>query len=146
MFVAEAVRAYERTPEEVFDRLADARSWSEWMPHSFRPTRTPAAPLHAGDRLRVRIFGGPPTRLEVVVSDRAREITWTGGVRGVLFAEHRFLFERRDDGGTIVRSIETWSGALASLTRPVVRSLAERIGHAQLEGLARALARQREAA
>lgn len=141
-FVAEAERRYESPPEEVFDRLADARAWKGWMPRSFRPTSTPAEPLRAGDRLRVRVAGGPPTSLEVVVADRPRELTWTGGVRGLLFAEHRFLLEHRDDGGTLIRSVEVWSGALASLTRRIVKPLAERIGRAQLEGLARALAQR----
>jgi uncharacterized protein YndB with AHSA1/START domain len=138
-FVAEAERRYDRAPEEVFDRLADARSWKEWMPRSFRPTRTPASPLRSGDHLRVRVAGGPPATLEVVVADRAREMTWTGGLRNVLFAEHRFLFERRDDGGTLLRSVEVWSGALASITRPIVKPLAELIARGQLDGLGRAL-------
>jgi uncharacterized protein YndB with AHSA1/START domain len=141
MFVAEAERRYESAPEDVFDRLADARGWEQWMPRSFRPARTPAAPLRSGDHLRVRVAGGPPTTLEVVVSDRAREMTWTGGFHGILFAEHRFLFERRDDGGTLLRSVEVWSGALASMTRPIVKPLAERIARGQLDGLGRALAK-----
>ncbi len=138
-FVAEAERAYDHPPDAVWDRLADARSWRKWMPRSFRPSRTPDAPLRAGDRARVRVGFAIPTVLTVTVADRGREITWTGGTRGVLFAEHRFVFERRADGGTFVRSIETWSGALAPLVRPLVQPFAERAGRAQLEGLARGL-------
>ena len=138
-FVAEAERRYDRAPEAVFDCLVDAGSWKEWMPRSFRPTRTPASPLRSGDHLRVRVAGGPPTKLEIVVADRARELTWTGGLRNVLFAEHRFLFERRDEGGTLLRSVEVWSGALASITKPFVKPLAERIARGQLDGLGRAL-------
>jgi hypothetical protein len=146
MFVAEAERRYESPPEEVFDRLADARGWELWMPRSFRPTWTPASPLRSGDRLRVRVAGGPPTTLEVVVSDRAREMAWTGGIRGILFAEHRFLLERHDDGGTVLRSVEVWSGALAWMTRPLVKPLAERIARGQLDGLGGALVEGKGAA
>jgi hypothetical protein len=134
-FVAEAMRTCEQPPEEVFDRLADGGSWSAWMPRSFRPVKMPTAPLRAGDRLRVRIVGGPSSTLEVVLSERPRELTWIGGVRGVLFAEHRFLFEPQGDGGTLVRSIETWSGSLAALLRPLIQPIAQRVGRAQLEGL-----------
>jgi len=137
-FVAEAVRTSDRSPEEVFDRLADARGWSEWMSGAFRPLWTPDAPLRPGDRPRVRIGLLPPTTLEITVADRPRELTWTGGVRGVLFAEHRFLFEPLPEGGTRVRSLETWSGALATLVRPIVKPVAERMGGAQLERLTRA--------
>ena len=138
-FVAEAERAYAPPPDAVWDRLADASSWRAWMPRSFRPTSTPDAPLGRGDRVRVRILHGPPATLTVTVADRGRALTWTGGTRGVLFAEHRFVFERRADGGTFVRSIETWSGGLAPLVRRLVQPLAVRIVRAQLEGLARAL-------
>lgn len=137
-FVAEAVCECDRPPEEVFDRLADARAWSEWMSGAFRPIWTPDEPLRQGDHPRVRIGVLPPTTLEITVADRPRELTWTGGVRSLLLAEHRFLFEPRGDGGTRIRSLETWSGALASLTRPLVKPLAERMGLAQLERLARA--------
>lgn len=140
-FVAEAERAYDHPPDVVFDRLADAPSWREWMPRSFQPTQTPDAPLQVGDRRRVRVGYALPTTLTVTVADRGRELTWTGGTRGVLFAEHRFVFERRADGGTFVRSIETWSGALAPVVRPFVQPFAKRAGRGQLEGLARALRR-----
>jgi hypothetical protein len=126
----------------VFDRLADHASWLDWMPSSFRPVdRTPAS-LSRGARLKTRIAHAPvASTLEVTVVDRPREITWCGGARGVLRAEHRFLFEPTPNGGTRIRSVETWRGVLSPLLKPIVKRAAERIGKKQLESLARAAAR-----
>jgi hypothetical protein len=137
-FVAEASRTFEVAPEVAFDRLADHPSWKEWMPASFVPLSRARGALRVGDRLRMRIARAPlPAIIEVTVVDRAKEITWKGGVPGVLHAEHRFLFEADGDGRTRVRSVETWHGALARILRRFVKPVAERIGAEQLEGLAR---------
>jgi hypothetical protein len=102
-------------------------------------------PLRQGDSIRVRIAGMPmAAKLSVSVTKRpdgkegtsSGEITWTGGVRGLLWAEHRFLFEPKE-GGTRVRSVETWHGALAPLFQKAIQKQAERIGAEQLAGLAR---------
>jgi hypothetical protein len=88
----------------------------------------------------VKLFGSPvPVSIRVVVVDRARELTWGGGVRGVLRGKHRFLFEPRGESSVEVRSVETWSGAISPLLRRVLLPLAERIGREQLAGLAKAL-------
>jgi hypothetical protein len=138
-FIAEASRNLTSARDVAFDRLADYASWPKWMPRSFRPVKA-AGVLRAGDKLRVRVGGSPfATRLHVTVVDRPREITWCGGVRRVLWAEHRFLFETDGTGGARVRSVETWHGALAPIVRFILKPLAERIGEAQLAGLARAL-------
>jgi hypothetical protein len=137
-FLAEASRTIGVTPEVAFDRLADHPSWKEWMPRSFVPLSPANRALRVGDRLRMRIARAPiPAVIEVTVVERAKEITWRGGVGGLLHAEHRFLFEPDGDGGTRVRSVETWRGALAPVLRPFVKPVAERIGAEQLEGLAR---------
>ena len=141
-FVAEAAVEADAPPEAVFDRLVDFASWGAWMPRSFRPASAAPATLAPGASLRVRIAHGPPARLDVTVCDRAREVTWCGGLAGVLRAEHRFLFDPIGDGKrTRIRSVETWRGALAPLVRPVVKRLAERIGRQQIDALARAAAR-----
>lgn len=139
-FVVEASRTVAASPEAAFDALADYPSWRGWMPRSFRPVEPAAGALREGDRLRVRVGGSPfATRLEVTVADRPREITWTGGARALLWAEHRFLFEAAGGGGTRIRSVETWRGALAPFVRFVLAPVAARIGAQQLAGLARAL-------
>jgi hypothetical protein len=139
-FVAQTSRTVACPPEVAFDRLADHASWRDWMPRSFRPVGRAERTLRVGDRPRVRIAGSLlPAALEVTVVDRPREITWCGGVRPLLWAEHRFLFEADGAGGTRVRSVETWRGALAPLVRRIVQPIAERIGGEQIAGLARAI-------
>jgi hypothetical protein len=142
-FVTEATTEVDAPPEAVFDVLSDYATWRAWMPRAFRPVGTEPAKLHVGARLAVRIAHGPPSKIEVTVCERAREITWRGGVPALLGAEHRFLFEPLADGKrTRIRSVETWRGALAQLLRPVVKRLAERIGQQQVDAIARASARR----
>jgi carbon monoxide dehydrogenase subunit G len=138
-FVAKGSRHVSVTPEVAFDRLADYASWADWMPQSFRPTGSPSGALVIGRKIRVRVGGLPGvTTIEVSEARRPAEIAWQGGLPGVLFADHRFLFEA-DGDGTKVTSLETWSGALASLARLFIQPMAERIGGQQLEALARAV-------
>lgn len=136
-FVAEASLSLDVSPEVAFDALADHPSWASWMPRSFTPISKADGPLRVGKKLRMKIAGAPAT-IEVTVVDRARELTWCGGVRGVLRAEHRFLFESDGKGGATVRSHETWRGALAPIVKVFLKPAAERVGRQQLAGLARA--------
>jgi hypothetical protein len=137
-FVAEAERTIEAPPQRVFDRLIDVATWPEWMPRSFRlvvRSGTPS-PLRMGDRIKVKIAGGPlPSTIRVSKLVRPSELVWRGGVRGLLWAEHRFVLEPVGDRRTRVRSIETWHGALAHLLRGIVLPLAIRVGTEQLAGL-----------
>jgi hypothetical protein len=142
-FVAEAERTIEAPPQRVFDRLVDVASWPTWMPRSFVPvlrSGTPS-PLRLGDRVKVKIAGGPlPSTIRISKLVRPGEVAWRGGVRGLLWAEHRFVLEAVGDRRTRVRSIETWRGALAGVLRRIVLPLAERIGGEQLAALDRAAA------
>lgn len=141
-FVAAATHETSAAPERVFDTLTDHDAWDRWMPSSFRPAGRSVGALRPGARLRVRIAASRrlplPAILEVTVAERPRTITWCGGLRGVLFAEHRFHFDHRDGGGTRIRSEETWTGRLARVLERVVRPLAEKVGKDQIEALARA--------
>lgn len=142
-FVAQAEVTIDAPAQRVFDRLADFAAWPSWMPASFVPVLRAGAPspLRLGDRFRVKVGGAPfASTLRISSLERPREIAWRGGVRGILWAEHRFVLEPDGDRRTRVRSIETWRGALAGLTRRIVKPLAEKIGGAQLAGLARASA------
>ncbi|CAN5923865.1 hypothetical protein BH11MYX4_BH11MYX4_44470 [soil metagenome] len=145
-FVAEAERTIEAPPQRVFERLIDVASWSTWMPRSFVPllrSGTPS-PLRLGDRIKVKIAGAPlPSTLRMSKLVRPTELAWRGGVRGLLWAEHRFVLEPVGDRRTRVRSIETWHGALASILRPLVLPAALRIGGEQLAGLDAAAATSR---
>jgi len=139
-FVAKGSRRVSVTPAVAFDRLADLGSWTAWMPSSFRPTGTPEGTLSVGRKIGVRIRGLPvKTTIAVSEARRPAEIAWRGGVPGLLFADHRFLFEPDGDAGTMVTSLETWSGALAPIARRFVQPMAERVGAQQLEALARAV-------
>jgi hypothetical protein len=141
-FVAQALVTLPVSAETAFDRLADHASWQDWMPGSFRPVGRSPGRLQPGSKVRVRLFGAPlPVSIRVVVVDRARELTWGGGVPGILRGKHRFLFEPRGGSSVEVRSVETWSGAMSPLLRRVLLPLAERIGREQLAGLERALSK-----
>jgi hypothetical protein len=140
-FVAQAELTIDAPAQRVFDRLADFATWPSWMPASFVPVVRPGlpSPLQLGDRFRVKVAGAPfASTLRLSILDRPREIAWRGGVRGLLWAEHRFVLEPDGDRRTRVRSIETWRGALAGLTRRIVKPVAEKVGSQQLAGLARA--------
>ncbi len=149
-FVASASGVIHAARSDCFARLRDFPSWQSWMPGSFRPVRGPERPLEIGDRLVLRIAPTPralPLLIVVtlvrVVPDR--EITWRGGVPGLLVGEHAFLFEDAEgnDGATLVRSEETWSGVLTnvSFAAKMIGASASRIGREQIEALTRALAK-----
>jgi hypothetical protein len=140
-FLAEASITLDVPPEVAFDALRDHPSWRAWMPRGFVPASTLGRPLEAGDAIRVKVGGAPvASRIEVEIVERPREITWSGGVRGLLHGRHRFLFEPHE-GGTRVRSVETWSGVLAALVKPALRRAASKVGAAQLRGLEKAVTR-----
>jgi hypothetical protein len=138
-FIAEARIDIDVPPETAFDVLLQHPKWPDWMPRSFEVPSPADSPLHVGKRFRVRIARAPfASTIEVTVVNRPGEITWCGGRRGLLYAEHRFLFSSDGNGGTRVHSHETWSGALAPLLRPLLQPGAERVGSQQLAGLAAA--------
>jgi hypothetical protein len=138
-FVAEASVRLDVSPEVAFARLADHGSWHDWMPRTFRPTSRTPKTLAKGDVVKIRIGFAPfGTPVEVYVVEPSTELTWGGGVTGVIQARHRFLFDA-DGTGTVVRSVETWSGPMASVLRRIVKPAAERIGRDQLRALADSL-------
>jgi hypothetical protein len=127
-------------PEVAFDRLADFGSWPQWMPRSFRPVGPAEGSLVIGRRLLVKIAGVPAaTKIKVSEVRRPAEIAWQGGIPGVVWADHRFLFEADGQGATRVTSHETWSGGLARLLRVALQPAAERVGGEQLAALGRAV-------
>lgn len=142
-FIAEASLHIPVSPEVAFDTLADHGSWAEWMPRTFMPVgRSPGA-LTAGARILVKIAYGPlPSPIMVSVVERPREIAWRGGLPGLVAADHRFLFESDGKGGTVVRSVESWTGVLAWAMKPLLARLAEGIGAQQLAGLAKGATRK----
>jgi hypothetical protein len=147
-FVASASGVIHAERTDCFARLRDFSTWRDWMPLSFRPVRGPERDLEVGDRLFIRIA---PTKhavpllitAKIVRVTPGREITWRGGVPGLLVGEHAFLFEdaEGEPGSTLVRSEETWSGALASVNfaAKMIGASASLIGRHQIDCLAAAL-------
>ncbi len=143
-FVASASGVIHASRTDCFSRLRDFSTWRDWMPPSFRPRTGPSRPLQIGDRLELIIVakpGGLPifARVRVVRVEQDREITWRGGIPELLVGEHAFLFEDAEGqpGATLVRSEETWSGALTSVgfAKNMISASASRIGREQIEAL-----------
>jgi hypothetical protein len=147
-FVAAASGVVRAPRGDCFSRLRDFVGWKAWMPRSFRPVRGPSRPLEVGDRLILRIAPAPLSlplviAVSIVRVEPDREITWRGGIPGLLVGEHAFLFEDAEGkpGATLVRSEETWSGALTSVgfAKKMISASASRIGREQIEALAGAV-------
>jgi hypothetical protein len=139
--IAEAEIVIERPVAEVFARFVDFGTWRAWMPASFAPLRGPARALGPGDRVLVRMGGVMVVPLRVLRVLPNRELSWRGGVPGVLEGEHTFVFEDLGQGKTRVRSLEPFSGALVRLwpVRALVAWRAGAIGREMLEGAQRSL-------
>jgi hypothetical protein len=147
-FVASASGVIRASRNDCFSRLRDFSTWRSWMPLSFRPVRGPERDLEVGDRFFVRIA---PTKhavplfigVKVVRVAAGREITWRGGVPGLLVGEHSFLFDdaEGEPGATLVRSEETWSGALTGVNFAAkkIGESASIIGRHQIDCLAAAV-------
>ena len=137
-FTAEVSLELEVSPTVAFDTLAAHDGWAKWMPRSFLPVGPSVGTLKVGEKARVKIAGAPvASTLRVTCVDRPREIAWCGGVKGLVFGDHHFLFEATEKG-TRVRSVETWTGVLAGLIRPLLLKAAKRVGDEQLAGLRQA--------
>jgi hypothetical protein len=124
--------------DAVFSQFIDFRRWDAWMPSAFRPMRGPSRPLRTGDRLLVRVTG-MPSLLRVELVEAPREVCWSGGLPGLMYARHTFTFEAADESTTRIRSTEPWTGAITKI-EPLanrIRSTAERVGRSQLEGFGR---------
>jgi hypothetical protein len=147
-FVASASGVIHASRTDCFSRLRDFSTWRDWMPLSFRPVRGPGRDLEVGDRVFLRIA---PTKhavplfisVKIVRVTPGREITWRGGVPGLLVGEHAFLFEDAEGeaGATLVRSEETWSGAIAgvSFAAKKIGASASLIGRHTIDCLAAAV-------
>ena len=111
-------------PQHVWDVLTDFAAWPEWSP-TFE-VRGDA--LAKGARLTVvaRVVPGPPLVLpcRIVRAEPGRALTWTGGIPGVLRAEHAFELTP-EAGGTLVHHWERFSGPLSVALAPL-RTTGER--------------------
>jgi hypothetical protein len=140
--VARAEIVIEKPVAAVFGELVDFGRWARWMPSLFRPARGPLGPLAVSDRVLVLLGGALPLGIRVLRVSPNAELTWRGGIPGLLVGEHAFYFDDLGSGRTRVRSEETFAGLLAHV--PFVQGLVERsgskVGAAMLDALSRALA------
>ena len=140
---AEAELTIQGPVDTVFAQFIDYRQWASWMPKGFRPMRGPARPLRKGDRVLVSVTG-LPSLLTVDVVQPSTEVSWSGGLPGLLMARHSFYFEDAGAGATRIRSVEPWTGLLTKID-PVIKRIvrvAGQVGYAQLEGFERWFARE----
>ncbi len=134
--IAEGEQTVSGPIDAVFAQFIDYRSWAAWMPSLFRPLRGPSRPLRQGDRLLVRVKGLPSV-LTVDRLDAPREICWSGGLPGLLYARHTFTFEAVDGHSTRIRSVEPWTGLLTHLRPASLQRAAEDGGRRQMQGFDR---------
>ena len=121
------------SPETVWAAMTEISRWPEWNPDV--KSAALDQPLAEGSTFRWR--AGPGT---IVSTIRALEpplrIGWTGRTMGIT-AVHVWLLEPRE-GGTLVRTEESWDGLLPRLFRGPMRRALERavgagLGHLRVE-------------
>ena len=110
--IAEGEIRIAAAPEVVWDAVSDLERWPSWSPDIKSVTLD--GPLAPGTVFRWRSRSTSLTSTLRVV-DPPRELGWTGTTMGIR-AVHVFRFEPRD-GGTLVRSEESWDGLLAKLLK-----------------------------
>jgi hypothetical protein len=133
--------------DDVFSEFADHRTWADWMPSVFRPLYGPSRRLRRGDRLIVKLGGALPSLITVDRVEASREVCWSGGVPGIMFARHTFFFDAVGPDSTRIRSVEPWTG-LVTRVKPLARGIlraAEAGGRAQLVGFDRWFQQRRPA-
>jgi uncharacterized protein YndB with AHSA1/START domain len=98
--------------EVVWDVVADFDSWPEWNPEV--KSMSIDGPVAEGTRFSWS--AGPGTITSTLQRvERPNLIAWTGKTLGI-DAVHVWRFEPRD-GGTLVRTEESWAGLLPRLLR-----------------------------
>lgn len=97
-------------PEEVFAILSDLPAYPDWNPYH----REVEGELEPGASLRVHIHRPDGHEITVPASvlrlEPNREITWGGGIKGIFWGEHVFLLSPLEDGRTLLRHDEDFSG------------------------------------
>jgi hypothetical protein len=145
--IAEAEIVMVGPVEAIFADFVDYRTWAGWMPPVFRPLYGPPRQLRRGDRLIVKVGGALPSLITVDRLESPREVCWSGGIPGLMFARHTFIFDAVGKDSTRIRSVEPWSG-LTTLVKPLADSIlraAQAGGRAQLRGFDRWFQAQRPA-
>jgi uncharacterized protein YndB with AHSA1/START domain len=114
-------------PDAVWDVLTDFERWPSWLGDV--KSMSIEGPVAAGTVFRWK--AGPGTITSTIqLVERPRLIAWTGRTLGI-DAVHFWDFEERD-GGTFVRTAESYEGLTARLLK---RSLQKTLDRALDDGL-----------
>jgi uncharacterized protein YndB with AHSA1/START domain len=130
--VARAEVEVAATPEVVWDVLADVAAWPSWNPDV--RSALLEGPLAAGTRFRWK--AGPGTITSTLQQvEQPHLIAWTGKTLGIS-AVHVYRLRGQGDT-TVVRSEESWDGALVRLVRRRMSRSLQRAIESGLEHLKR---------
>ena len=112
-----AVIDIDSTPEAVWNVLTDFAAYGEWSTFS-----KAAGTAQVGSRLTMRM-PGMTFRPTVTVATPGQELRWIGtlGVKQIFHGQHSFVLSPNHDGSTRLTNQEEFSGALVTLTRPLLR-------------------------
>ena len=116
--VLTAVIDIDATPEAVWDVLTDFAAYGQWSNLS-----TAGGTAQVGTRLTMRM-PGMSFRPTVTVATPGQELRWVGtlGVKQLFHGQHSFILSPNHDGPTRLTNLEEFSGALVTLTRPLLRT------------------------
>jgi uncharacterized protein YndB with AHSA1/START domain len=109
------------SPETVWAVLSDLPNWPTW--NADVRSMSLLGPLQPGTEFRWK-SGSASLRSELQVVDPPREIAWTGTTIGIR-AVHVFRF-RPQDGGTLARSEESFSGLIPRVLKSYSRKTLRR--------------------
>ncbi|MCA9637325.1 MAG: SRPBCC domain-containing protein [Myxococcales bacterium] len=128
-------------PERVWQVLVDTAAYPQWNPLVRRLRHR--GPLIAGARglLSIELLPGRPPLLVPVrlrCVDRQRELSWTGGIPGVVVGLHYHRIVDGDARSTRLVHGERFEGALVPLLRPIRGQLQE--GYARFNAALKARA------
>jgi hypothetical protein len=113
-----AVIDIDATPQAVWDVLTDFAAYGQWSNFS-----TAQGTAQVGTRLTMRM-PGMSFRPTVTVATPGQELRWVGtlGLKQLFHGQHSFILSPNHDGTTRLTNREEFSGVLATLTRPLLRT------------------------
>jgi hypothetical protein len=116
--VLTAVIDIDATPEAVWEVLTDFEAYGQWSNFS-----AAEGTARVGTRLTMRM-PGMSFRPTVTVATPGQELRWVGTlfVKQLFRGQHSFILSPNHDGTTRLTNREEFSGALVTLTLPLLRT------------------------
>jgi hypothetical protein len=125
------------SPEQVWQKITDFKSFPEWNPM----TPAMAGDVAEGSQLKGKVQMGPvkaPFNAKITTLRPNEELRWVGGVPGVMIADHRFIIDDLGNGKSVLRHHEQFTGiSVTGITIKVANDVHARFNAAlkkQLEG------------